>query len=117
VENRSELVALLNAPTMQRTTAEWVQRLETAGVPCGPINALDALFRDPQIVARGMRVELPHPVAGTVPGVANPIRLSETPITYRNAPPPLGAHTDEVLQRRLGVAHRDIGALRAKGIV
>jgi crotonobetainyl-CoA:carnitine CoA-transferase CaiB-like acyl-CoA transferase len=117
VENRSELIPLLNALTVQRTTEEWVQRLQAVGVPCGPINALDAVFRDPQILARGMRIELAHPVVGTVPGVANPIRLSETPITYRNAPPPLGAHTREVLQQRLRMEPGDFDALRAKGIV
>jgi len=117
VENRAELIPLLNTLTAQRTTAEWVRALEAAGVPCGPINALDAVFRDPQIEARGMRIELPHPVAGAVPGVANPIRLSETPITYRSAPPQLGAHTREVLGGLLGVATSEIDALQAKGIV
>ena len=103
--------------TKQRTTTEWVHKLEGAGVPCGPINALDAVFRDPQILERGLRIELPHEMAGTVPGVANPIRLSETPIAYRSAPPPLGAHTSEVLQQRLGLEQGDVDALRASGVV
>lgn len=92
-------------------------KLEAAGVPCGPINALDSVFRDPQIVARGLRIELPHAVAGTVPGVASPIRLSETPVAYRSAPPPLGTHTSEVLQQRLGLEPSDVDALRKSGVV
>jgi crotonobetainyl-CoA:carnitine CoA-transferase CaiB-like acyl-CoA transferase len=71
-------------------------------VPCGPINRLDAVFADPQVVARGLCVALPHPLAGTVPGVANPVRLSATPVVYRSAPPLLGQHTDEVLADWLG---------------
>ncbi len=117
VQNRAELIPLLNALTVRRTTAEWVEALEAVGVPCGPINALDAVFHDPQIRARGMRIELPHALAGTVPGVASPIRLSETPVTYRSAPPQLGAHTREVLEGLLGLAATEIDALRAKGIV
>jgi crotonobetainyl-CoA:carnitine CoA-transferase CaiB-like acyl-CoA transferase len=66
-------------------------------VPCGPINRIDQVFADPQVVARKLKVELPHPVAGKVSGVANPIRMSATPVVYRSAPPLLGQHTDEVL--------------------
>ncbi|VFT46043.1 putative acyl-CoA transferase [Pseudomonas aeruginosa] len=73
---------------MLHTTAEWILSLERAGVPCGPINDLAQVFADPQVQARGLRVELPHPLAGTVPQVASPIRLSETPVEYRNPPPP-----------------------------
>jgi crotonobetainyl-CoA:carnitine CoA-transferase CaiB-like acyl-CoA transferase len=91
--------------------------LEAAGVPCGPINAIDALFNDPQVVARGLRVDLPHPTAGSVPTVANPIRLSETPVSYRRAPPALGMDTDEVLQRHLGLQPQQIAALRSAAVI
>ncbi|WP_207221160.1 CaiB/BaiF CoA transferase family protein [Pseudoduganella lutea] len=97
VRHRAELVAGIHAVTVTRTTAEWVALMETAGVPCGPINTLDKVFDDPQVQARGMRIEMPHPVAGTVPLVANPIRLSATPVTYDRPPPMLGEHTAEVL--------------------
>ncbi len=102
VANRAVLIALLRQATVMRTTREWIERLEAAGVPCGPINRLDEVFADPQVIARGLRVDLPHPVAGTVPGVANPIRLSASPVAYRTAPPLLGQHTDEVLRDWLG---------------
>ncbi len=102
VANRAVLIPLLRQATVMRTTREWIERLEAAGVPCGPINRLDEVFADPQVVARGLRVDLPHPVAGTVPGVANPIRLSASPVAYRTAPPLLGQHTDEVLRDWLG---------------
>ncbi|HMX10998.1 MAG TPA: CaiB/BaiF CoA-transferase family protein [Burkholderiaceae bacterium] len=102
VANRATLIPLLRQATVMRTTREWIERLEAAGVPCGPINRLDEVFADPQVVARGLRVELPHPVAGSVPGVANPIRLSASPVAYRTAPPTLGQHTAEVLADWLG---------------
>ena len=97
VANRAVLIPLLRQATVMRTTREWVEALESRAVPCGPINRIDEVFADPQVVARGLRVELPHPVAGMVPGVANPVRLSATPVVYRSAPPVLGQHTDEVL--------------------
>jgi len=104
VANRAVLIPLLRQATVMRTTREWVDALESRAVPCGPINRIDEVFADPQVVARGLRVELPHPVAGTVPGVANPIRLSATPVVYRSAPPVLGAHTGEVLADWLGAS-------------
>ena len=104
VANRGVLIPLLRQTTVMRTTREWVAALESKAVPCGPINRLDEVFADPQVIARGLRVELPHPVAGVVPGVANPIRLSGTPVVYRSAPPRLGAHTAGVLADWLGAA-------------
>jgi len=101
VANRGVLVPLLRQATVMRTTREWVAALEAAGVPCGPINRLDEVFADPQVVSRGMRIEMPHPQAGRVPLVANPIRLSASPVSYRHAPPLLGQHTDEVLAQWL----------------
>ena len=117
VLNRRELIDKLSAATVTHPTAHWVAALERAGVPAGPINTLDAVFDDPQVRARDMRIELPHPVAGAVSLVANPLRMSETPVTYRSAPPPLGAQTGEVLAERLGLSAAAIEALRAKGIV
>ena len=104
VAHRAVLIPLLRQATVMRTTAQWVQALESAGVPCGPINRLDDVFADPQVQARGLRIELPHPTAGTVPLVANPIRLSGSPVSYRRAPPLLGEHTDEVIRDWLGAA-------------
>jgi crotonobetainyl-CoA:carnitine CoA-transferase CaiB-like acyl-CoA transferase len=117
VVNRRELTDKLNAVTVTHSTAHWVAALERVGVPAGPINSLDAVFDDTQVLARAMRIELPHPVAGTVPLVANPLNLSETPVTYRCAPPLLGEQTHEVLAQRLAMSDAQIHALRAKGII
>ncbi|NUZ04779.1 CaiB/BaiF CoA transferase family protein [Piscinibacter koreensis] len=104
VAHRAELVPLIRQLTVMRTTAEWIALLEGAGVPCGPINRIDQVFADPQVEARGLRVEIPHPARGQVSVVANPVRLSETPVEYRLPTPALGAHTDEVLADWLGRA-------------
>jgi crotonobetainyl-CoA:carnitine CoA-transferase CaiB-like acyl-CoA transferase len=117
VLNRAALVERLCAVTRARPTAHWLAAFESTGVPCGPINTIDAVFADPQVRARQMQVELPHPVAGQVSLVANPLRLSETPVTYRTAPPILGAHTREVLAERLVLSTARIDELAAKGII
>lgn len=103
VANRAVLVPLLRQATVMRTSADWIAALEAAGVPCGPINRIDEVFADPQVVARGLHIDLPHPLAGSVPLVANPIRLSDSPVAYQRPPPLLGEHTDEVLAQWLGV--------------
>jgi crotonobetainyl-CoA:carnitine CoA-transferase CaiB-like acyl-CoA transferase len=117
VNNRRELIDKLTAITVMRPAAHWVAALEAVGVPAGPINSLDAVFDDSQVRARAMRIELPHPIAGSVSLVASPLRLSETPVTYRSAPPPLGAQTGEVLADRLAMSAADIERLRAKGVI
>jgi crotonobetainyl-CoA:carnitine CoA-transferase CaiB-like acyl-CoA transferase len=106
VKHRAVLIPLLRQATVMRTTAQWIAALEKAGVPCGPINRIDQVFADPQVRAKGLRIEMPHAQAGTVALVANPIRLSDSPVTYRHAPPALGAHTDEVLADWLGRVSR-----------
>jgi crotonobetainyl-CoA:carnitine CoA-transferase CaiB-like acyl-CoA transferase len=98
VQHRAELIPLLRQATVMKTTAEWIGLLEKAGVPCGPINRLGEVFSDPQVRSRGLRVELPHAAFGKVPLVANPLRLSATPVSYRRAPPTLGQDSDEVLR-------------------
>ncbi len=96
VANRALLIPLLRQATVMRTTAEWIAALEAQAVPCGPINRIDQVFADPQVQARGMKIEVAHPAFGSVPLVANPIRLSATPVQYRIAPPMLGEHSDAV---------------------
>jgi crotonobetainyl-CoA:carnitine CoA-transferase CaiB-like acyl-CoA transferase len=117
VTNRAPLIEALCALTRTRSTVEWVAALERVGVPCGPINGIDAVFADPQVRARGMQIELPHPLAGALPLVANPLRLSQTPVSYRNAPPVLGADTRAVLGERLGLTAAQLDALAAQGII
>ncbi|MFG5864299.1 CaiB/BaiF CoA transferase family protein [Metapseudomonas sp. CR1201] len=117
VAHRAELIPMIRQVTVFKTTAEWVSALEAFGVPCGPINDLAAVFADPQVQARGLRVELEHPLAGVVPQVASPLRLSETPVEYRMPPPLLGEHTQEVLQRVLGLAAEQVEALRKADVI
>lgn len=112
VAHRKALIQLLRKITVQRTTTEWIRDLESRGVPCGPINTIEDVFADPQVVARKMRIEMPHPQAGTVALTANPICLSDTPVEYRLPPPALGQHTDTVLSEWLGLDTARLQALR-----
>ncbi len=117
VENRTALVPLLAAIFVKRTTHEWVQALEAAGVPNGPINNIGQVFEEPQVVARGMKIELDHPLAGKVPLVASPMRFSATPLEYQASPPTIGQHTDEILRVMLKLSDSDIERLRAGGVI
>ncbi|MBW7924558.1 MAG: CoA transferase [Burkholderiaceae bacterium] len=117
VAHRGELIPLLRRTTVLRTTRDWIAALEAQAVPCGPINRIDQVFDDPQVRARGLRIELDHPLAGVVPLVANPIRLSDSPIVHRNAPPLLGEHTDEVLRGWLDLDAAQLDELRSRGVV
>jgi len=117
VENRNELTRLLQEIMGRKTTAQWLERLETAGVPNGPINDIAQVYEEPQVKARGVRVELDHPAAGRLPGVASPMRFSETPVEYKNAPPLLGQHTEEVLRGLLGKGDAELERLRAAKVI
>jgi len=96
--NRDALIAELEAIMLTRTRDEWIADLQKAGVPSGPINNLKQVFEEPQVKAREIWRTIPHPVAGSAPTTASPIRYSETPIQYRMAPPLLGQHTDQILE-------------------
>jgi len=115
--HREALIPLLAAVIRQRPSAEWIELLEAAQVPCGPINTIDKVFADPQVRSRGMRVDLPHPRAGTLPSIANPVHFATAPIEYTHAPPLLGQHTDEVLEELLGLDGVARAALRAQGVI
>ena len=117
VENRVALTATLQELFSKRTTKAWIVLLETAGVPNGPINNVAQVFEEPQVKARGIRLELDHPVAGKLPSVASPMRFSGTPLEFRLAPPVLGANTDEVLRGVLGKSDAEIAQLRAEGVL
>ena len=117
VENRAELTRLLQAVFARRNTKEWVELLEAAGVPNGPINDVAQVFEEPQVKARGIRVELDHPVAGKLPTVASPMRFSATPVEYKLAPPVLGQHTEEILRGLLKKTDVEIAKLKAEGTV
>ena len=117
VENRVDLTRILDEIFLARTTREWVEALEAAGVPNGPINTIEQVFAEPQAVACGLRIELAHPLAGKVSLVRSPMRFSATPIEHERPPPLLGEHTDEVLRGVLGMKPEEIAKLRADGAV
>jgi glutaryl-CoA transferase len=117
VRHRDILVPLLAEMVRTRTKQQWIDLLEAAGVPCGPINNLDEVFVNPQVAARKLRIDLPHPTAGTVKLVGSPMKLSATPPRYDMPPPLLGQHTEEVLRDVLGHNAAQIAALREKGII
>jgi crotonobetainyl-CoA:carnitine CoA-transferase CaiB-like acyl-CoA transferase len=117
VENRVELTAILDGIFRARTTRDWTEALEAAGVPNGPINTLEQVFREPQAVARGLKIEIAHPLAGKVALTRSPMRFSETPVEHNVPPPLLGQHTDEILRGLLGRTEVDIAQLRADGAV
>jgi crotonobetainyl-CoA:carnitine CoA-transferase CaiB-like acyl-CoA transferase len=117
IRNRAELIPLVRAIMKRRASRDWIARLEAANVPCGPINNYREVFEDPQVKHRGLKIEMPHPLAGSVPGVASPMRFSETPVEYPLPPPLLGQHTKEVLRDVLGMKDAEIDRLAAEKIV
>jgi formyl-CoA transferase len=117
VQNRDELVPILAEMVKAKPRDWWIEQLEAVGVPCGPINDLHDVFQNPQVQARGMVIETPHPTAGMVKLVRNPMRLSASPAETDIAPPLLGQHTDEVLRDVLGRSAEEIATLRAGRIV
>ncbi|MGE0557700.1 MAG: CaiB/BaiF CoA transferase family protein [Burkholderiales bacterium] len=117
VKNRVEITRLLNEVFEKRTTKAWVKLLDDAGVANGPINTIKEVFEEPQVIARGMKIELPHAAAGKVPLVASPMKFSGTPLKHDIPPPVVGQHTDEILRSVLGKTDAEIAALKATGAV
>ncbi|WP_395007318.1 CaiB/BaiF CoA transferase family protein [Undibacterium sp.] len=117
VQHRDVLVPLLKDMVKRQSKKAWIRALETAGVPCGPINDLAEVFQDPQVQARGMQMQMPHPTAGKVPLVASPIKLSKTPVRYEQAPPLLSQHTEECLRELLHLDDEKIAMLKVEGII
>jgi crotonobetainyl-CoA:carnitine CoA-transferase CaiB-like acyl-CoA transferase len=118
VQHRQLVTETLTPVMKTKTTAEWVKQLEALKIGCGPINTLREVFADPQVQARGGVVRMPHPAtAEGVTVIANPVRLSETPVDYRLPPPVLAQHTAEVLRERLGLDEARLAHLREKGVI
>ena len=117
VRNRELLVPWIAELTARRPTRHWVDALQAAGVPGGPINTLEGVFADPQVMARGMRVDMPRGEGPALALVANPIRLSESPVSYRAPPPQLGQHGREVLQDWLALDEQAIEQLRRQQVI
>jgi crotonobetainyl-CoA:carnitine CoA-transferase CaiB-like acyl-CoA transferase len=117
VQNRQLVTDTLTPVMKSKTTAEWIDALEELKIGCGPINTLEQVFADPHVQAREMVVEMAHGSGETVKVIANPVKLSATPPSYRSPPPVLGEHTEDVLASVLKMSASDIAALREKGIL
>jgi crotonobetainyl-CoA:carnitine CoA-transferase CaiB-like acyl-CoA transferase len=119
VKHRDVLYPLLEELTRARPVAAWIEGLERLGVPAGPVNDIAQVFADPQVQARGMKIEMAREgvAGGRVPMIGNPIKFSETPVDYRDPPPRLGEHTHRVLADLLGLKPEEIAALRERGVV
>jgi glutaryl-CoA transferase len=109
VRNLAVLRPLIAEILLTRDTADWIARLEAAGVPCGPINTVPQVFEEEQVRHRGMLADIAHPLAGTVPQVVSPMRFTDAPLAFERAPPLLGEHTAEIL-RELGIEDARQGA-------
>ena len=119
MRNRAALYEVLPGLTAKKTAREWLDGLTERGVPCGPVNTLDKVFADPQVLHRGMRVSVPYPGAqgGEVELIGNPIKYSKTPVAYDRPPPHLGEHTEQVLEELLDMDATEITSLRDLGVV
>lgn len=116
LEHRDDLVARISELTRSQTTEHWVDGLVKVGLPCGPVNNVEQVFADPQVIHREMKISMAHPAA-EVPLIGSPIKMSATPVRYRRPPPRLGEHTDEVLEQLLGLAAAERTALRQAGLI
>jgi crotonobetainyl-CoA:carnitine CoA-transferase CaiB-like acyl-CoA transferase len=117
VERREELVRLIEARLQARSRDQWIAAFAAAGLPTGPINTVDQVFRDPQVLHRDMVQEIEHPTAGRVKLVGIPVKFTATPGEIRLPPPLLGQHTEEVLTGLLGLTASEIAALRTDGVI
>ncbi len=115
-QNRKALNAAIEAITRERDSAEWIDRLNRAGVPSGPIYTIDQVFADPQVQHLGIAQAVEHPLLGTTRLVGQAVTLSRTPSRLETPSPELGQHSDEIL-RELGYADADIAGLRQRGVI
>ena len=119
VQNREALTQILNEVMRQNPSAYWLEELEKNKITCGPINNIDQVFADAQVVARDMRIEMNHPATGGEPLslIGSPSKMSVTEVSYRHAPPMLGQHTEEVLEELLGLDAAECNRLREQGVI
>lgn len=116
-ENQKALKAILDTIFPTKTVDEWLTELDKAGIPCGPINTVDRVVKDPHIQERHMVVETQHPVAGKVKMAGVPIKMSATPGAVERPAPTLGQHTEEILREMLGLTSQEVADLRAKKVL
>jgi crotonobetainyl-CoA:carnitine CoA-transferase CaiB-like acyl-CoA transferase len=118
LRNREELIPLLAEVIKGKPSQHWLEGMEKSAVPAGSVNTLDQVFADPHILARGMRIHMDHPASRQgVDLIGNPLKLSETPVTYRRPPPVCGADTDAVLEEVLGLDAAERAKLRDKSLI
>jgi len=119
VNNRDALAELINDLTKKFSTSYWLEELEKLQIPCGPVNTIREVFDDPQIQHRGMEISMSHHLSGNgkVSLIGSPVKMSETPVSYRSAPPTLGQHTDEILEEILGMDENERRILAMKKVV
>ncbi len=119
VRHREVLIPILQELTREKTAIEWIDLLESVGVPCGPINSIPDVFADPQVQHREMKVDMSHPTSGNgaVSLIGNPLKLSETPVRYERPPPILGADTKAVLTEKLDLTDEEVANLAAARII
>jgi crotonobetainyl-CoA:carnitine CoA-transferase CaiB-like acyl-CoA transferase len=116
VKNRNEVVGIISKVIATKAMKKWLDILESAGVPCGPIYTVDQIFSDPQVLARNMLVEVDHPKCGKVKVTGSPIKFSETPAEVVTAPPSLGQHNEEILHE-LGFSNDTIEKLKEEKVI
>lgn len=114
---QTNLISFLKETFKKKPLSEWIVTLEAADVPCGPVNSIEDVFRDKQVLHRKMLLEIDDPVIGKIKQIGTPIRLSETPVIYRTPPPELGQHTEELLSKLVGLSKEQIMALKKSRIV
>jgi formyl-CoA transferase len=116
IRNREVLIPIVQDIMKGCSNRDWIERLDAANVPCGPINNYEEVFEDPQVRHRGLKIEMPHPLSGSMAGVASPMRFSKTPVEYAAPPPLLGQHTRDVLSDVLGIGNEELDRLAAQKI-
>jgi formyl-CoA transferase len=117
VRNRSTVVEMLTDLFRTRPAADWLELCKSIGIPSAPIQTVDRVFADPQVVARGLRTEVDHPSAGRLAMVASPLCIPTAPARVFRPPPLLGQHTDEILFDLLGYSAAEAAAWRKAGVI